>query len=206
VQLRQLTNAGPPPVTYLDRPYPRKQKGGTLLARGVRTLEEQLRALADPDRVRPAVCPTCRAHGMHVHERRERVLAGEINGPPHIGILIFRCADEDCGAVWRILPEFLARHLWRRWTLVGVALGSARPGQHAVPARTLRRWRARLAMLAAVLVVLLGQSSVASHVALARGISSGATRGEVAEGLGGLTNLAESACLFHHLAPGVRLM
>ena len=190
---------------YLDRPYPRKQKGGTVIARQVRTLEEHLLALADPDRVRLTGCMQCKIGRLHVHERRERVLAGEVEGPPLIDILIFRCSRKNaCGAVWRVLPEFLARHLWRRWTLVGVVL--AGEPNHRVPARTVQRWRARLASTAAVLVALLGQAAQPRWLDVAAHAEVHATRRELVETAGGPSHLAELARIVHELQPGVRVM
>ena len=69
------------PSQYLDLPRPRKQKGGTLLASGRLTLEQHEAALANPALVRPRHCAACRVGGVHVHDRRERLLAGEVGGP-----------------------------------------------------------------------------------------------------------------------------
>lgn len=193
------------PCAYLDRPRPRKQKGGTIIARNVRTLEQHQEALRNPDRVRPERCATCKVGGLHVHERRSRVLAGEIDESPAIEILIFRCdRREACGAVWRVLPHFMARHLWRRWTVVGLVV--AEQPRHRVPRRTQQRWRSRLSCAAAVLVGLLGHAprvewrDVAAHAGVA------ATRLELVQAAGGPSRLDEVARVVDQLTPGVRVM
>lgn len=134
------------------------------------------------------------------------MLAGEVRGDGWIEILIFRCAEPVCQAIWRLLPHFLARHLWRRWTLVGIVLTTDGAGRHAVPERTKRRWRERLARSAAVLIALLGRSGRDEHVGRIEALGHNATRGELAVAFGGLSALAELAALIHHHEPGVRLM
>lgn len=192
------------PSAYLDRPYPRKQKGGTVIARRVRTLEQHLRAMADPDCFGLDACLRCKVGRLHVHDRRDRVLAGEVEGPPRIEILIVRCSRRDqCGAVWRVLPEFLARHLWRRWTLVGVVL--AGEPHHRVPRRTRQRWRRRLEAAAAVLVALLGQAAQQRWVEVAAQAGVDATRAQLVEAAGA-TQLGELARVVHEEQPGVRVM
>ena len=46
---------------------------------------------------------------------RKRVLPGEA-GRARTDVVRHRCAS--CGAVWRTLPLFLARWLWRSWAVV----------------------------------------------------------------------------------------
>ena len=194
-----------PTTPYLDRPRPRKHNerfvGGTLIATHIETSEQQVAALADPDRVRPRSCQACRWPRLHVHERRTRLLGGLGSG--RIQILIFRCANRPCRVVWRVLPAFMARYLWRRWSQVSAALdeGSSR---RPVPKRTRRRWRRRLREQARMLVVVLAQLGPRQAPALAR-IGLGASRGEVI-GAFGLQRLAELAALVDHLAAGVRVM
>lgn len=189
---------------YLDRPRPRKQKGGTLLARDVTTLEQHEAALADPARLKLRCCGACEIGRLQVHDRRERLFAGELDGPGRTEVLVFRCSRRaECGATWRVLPHFLARHLWRRWTLLGVVLEG---GRHRVPRRTQQRWGQRLAGAAAVAVALLAQAATQdwTEVAVRAGMDS--TRGDVIAAAGGPNRLAHLAAVIDHLEPGVRLM
>lgn len=189
---------------YLDRPRPSKQKGGTLLAREIRTLEAHEASLADPDKIRPPSCPKCLISALHVHDRRDRAFRGEVDGPAGTQVLVFRCGDrEDCGAVWRILPKFLARHLWRRWSVVGVTLVTDAQARHRVPARTRLRWRARLESSAAVLVALLDATGVARWTELAARVGSASTRRDLVETANDLVGLA---LVIDHQQPGVRVM
>ncbi len=192
------------PRAYLNRPRPRKQKGGTLLARDVTTLEQHEAALGDPALFKLSRCGACKVGVVHVHDRRERIFAGEIGGPGRTEVLVFRCSRRaECGATWRVLPHFLARHLWRRWTLVGVVLED---GRHRVPRRTQQRWRRRLASAAAVVVALLGQAATHDWTEVAVCAGMDATRGDVLAAAGGPNRLAHLAAIIDHLEPGVRLM
>jgi hypothetical protein len=59
-----------------------------------------------------------------------------------IRILQFLCVE--CTATWRVLPRFLARHLWHPWRVVE----RSEPGRAETPPiseRTKARWAARLA-------------------------------------------------------------
>lgn len=179
---------------------------------GVDELAEHERRLVT-GAYRPDGCWRC-GQPVHVHDRRPRVLAGHMAGSTEIAR--FRCSDrEGCGAVWQVLPRLLARHLWRAWRTVEAAV--VEPVQvgvaEVVPARTRRRWRARLASSAALVVSALSEAfagDAVAEVALARGAS--ATRGElvviVAGVLGARTGqrLSRLAELIHRCASGVRLM
>lgn len=188
---------------YLDQGRPAKQKGGTLIAK-VQTLEEHEAALANPAMVRPSGCPRCRVAAVHVHERRRRVFRGEFEGPSGVDILIFRCADRgNCGAVWRVLPRFLARRLWRRWAVVGASVVRPEPTRHRVPVRTRQRWGARLRTSAAVLVTLLGASGREHWTQLAASVGAAGTRGDLVQAAGSLPELAHA---IDYLQPGVRVM
>lgn len=207
--MKHKTPAGTPcrAPSYLDRPYPRKQKGGTLIHPGLADIAAQLLALRSPSRVRPPYCPRCRHPAVHVHERRPRVLAGEAPGQPsRIEILIFRCASAACRAVWRILPLFLARHLRRRWPIIAEHLSEEAPSRPRVSPRTLARWRQRLRSPGDVLVLLLAHGADPEHRHLAAQLGQAATRGEVIAALGGLLALGLVAALIHALQPGVRVM
>lgn len=193
-----------PTTPYLDRPRPRKIgdkfKGGTLIASDIVTLDEQAAALANPDLVRPRECAACGSPRLHVHDRRTRKLDGL--GSEVVEILIFRCAS--CRVVWRVLPAFLARQLWRAWKAIADALDEAR-ARKSTPERTRRRWRRRLRERATMLVVVLGQLGPARTRAVAK-LETQVTRGEVVAAFGGLAQLAELAALIDHLVPGVRVM
>jgi hypothetical protein len=189
-------------------------KGGTLIAEDVRDLDAHLRQLCDPDGYRPERCPRCGHDVLHVHCYPERHPRGEPGMPPVVRVAQYICAADECSATWRILPMFLARHLWRAWktvervTLPGEVPSAAPP----VPERTQDRWRARLAAAARVLVVLLAASgglvleSVAAQVGLdasrAELVHAYAEQTEVPRG----ARLAAVAALTHRLERGIRLM
>lgn len=193
-----------PQTPYLDRPRPRKIGdkfvGGTLIADEIVTLEEHAAALANPDLVRPRECAACLWSVLHVHERRTRKLDGL--GSESTEILIFRCAQ--CRVVWRVLPAFLARFLWRAWERIGEGLDTARE-RCSTPARTRRRHRRRVRGRATMLVFVLGLLGPARSMPVAR-LDHDATRRSVIEAFGGLALLAKLAAQIDHLVPGVRVM
>ena len=135
------------------------------------------------------------------------------SGEPVITITIYRCAG--CGATWRILPRFLARHLWRTWqTVETVAISGSPPppSQPAVPERTMRRWGERLRSSARGLVQLLATSGVGLFDAIIQAVGLDSSRAELIAGFGvsrlealqgGISNLAS---LIHRLGPGIRLV
>jgi hypothetical protein len=197
----------PDPEDCLITPRVSTHKGGTLVAEDVHDLVGHARRICDPDGYRPAACPRC-GHRLHVHCYPERRPRGDARMPPVIRIAQYVCASSACGATWRILPRFLARHLWRTWATVerGVAAATT------IPARTVCRWRARLAATARMLVVLLATSGAAVLEGLAARVGLDATRGAVvaahAEVAGAAVGeqLSTLAALVHRLARGVRLM
>ena len=69
--------------------------------------------VCDPDGYRPCGCPRCGHAVLHVHGYLERHPRGELGLPGVVRIIQYVCAAAECGATWRILPRFLARHLWR---------------------------------------------------------------------------------------------
>lgn len=198
------------------------QKGGTLIAESVEDLATHERYLRS-DRYRPAGCPRC-GEQVHCHEHRARLLLGEAKGSTDI--VIYRCADHDnCGAVWRILPRFLARHLWRAWSTVARTVAdqaddeqSVVPGLIAaaagppIPKTTRTRWRNRLVTSAAMVVAVLATAmDVPALGAVVKQVGYLATRGELvglfAERLASQGQaLGTLGSLVHRLAPGVRLM
>jgi len=134
--------------------------------------------------------------------------------PLVVRVIQYICAAEECSATWRILPMFLARHLWRAWKTVErvVLPGEVPSAAPPVPERTRCRWSARLAAAARVLVVLFAASggfvleSVAAQVGLdasrAELVHAYAEQTEVSRG----AQLAVVAALTHRLERGIRLM
>jgi hypothetical protein len=136
--------------------------------------------------------------------------------PAVVRIVQYVCAAAECGATWRVLPRFLARHLWRAWKTVervvmpaGVPRSAAAP---TIPARTEQRWRARFAASARIVVVLLAASGGVALEALASRVGLDASRAELTAahadvvGVAPSSRLAALAELVHRLERGVRLM
>ncbi len=206
----------PAPPQCLVCPYPSSQKGGTLIAEEVTDRATHDRRLRSPDGYRPRWCPHC-GHGvLHVHDYPERKLFAEPADPEHPAgaVRVIRHECVACGATWRTLPAFLARHLWRSWSVVeAVTVGAPPPAdQPEVPERTQRRWAARLRSAAALLVQLLATSAQATLEKVASAVGLLATRQELVIAHGVQTGaargwrLATLAALVHRLGPGVRLM
>ena len=129
------------PEPCLTRSRVAARRGGTLIAEDVHDLDAHDQRLADPNGYRPTACPRCGCGTLHVHDYLSRTLRGAIR--PQIHIIRYLCADARCGATWRILPAFVARHLWRAWATVADAV-SAQPAAMTIARRTAQRWRARL--------------------------------------------------------------
>jgi hypothetical protein len=127
-------------------------KGGTFIAEDVMDLETHLRRLLDPDAYRAVIglCPNCGGDCIHALCFRERILrpADSAERPLIVEIRLFRCAPRNCGAVFTVLPAFIARHLWRAWKTVEATSA----GQQQPPETTRRRWLSRLASNASQLV------------------------------------------------------
>ncbi len=201
----------------LTTPYSSKpgQKGGTLIAEDVITLDEHHRRLADPDLYRPDRCGHCGSSGLHAHDFRERVLRAD----PVTPVEQFRrylCAA--CRAVWQVLPVFIARHLHRRWEVVqtasvdaGVVASSGTERRVEVPPRTTMRWAMRLRASAARLTQVLAVTG-GDLVEVLGSVGTACTRAELVDGLGvaGLISperkLEQLAGWVHRLLPGIRLM
>ena len=209
-------NRLPPPAVEacLIRLRPSTQKGGTIIAEEVTDHATHEKRICDPDGYRPPFCPRCGEGRLHVHDYRERVLRAE-SGKPVTRIVRLLCVS--CQAIWKILPRFIARHLWRTWDVVGHALmpghkaSSPSQPQHwpQVPPRTVRRWRARWLRPALVLVQILAASGQASWAALATRLAPEATCADLVlayarEHAG--QPLAALAALVYRLQPKVRLM
>jgi len=209
------TVSGSPPLeaeACLCRRYPSSQKGGTLIIDGVDDLVEHERRLAT-DGYRPEGCPRC-GRRVHAHDRRPRVLAGEAAESTEVPR--YRCSDRaGCGAVWQVVPRMLARHLWRAWRTVEAAVIEPVQASAAkvVPARTRRRWRARLASSAALVVSVLSAGFDVGVVPQPRAAAEPTvTRGELVVAVGRELGVAVEqrlsvlAALIHRLVPGVRVM
>jgi hypothetical protein len=200
-----------PPAAHptLSRPYSSspKKKGGTIIASAVLTLAMQLKAIKSPKDCRPSSSPCC-GKRLHCHGTRERYpkrLVVDGQPVPVVPILVFLCYG--CFATWRILPAFLARCLWHSWEVIQREVSNPpQPRGHhdpPVPARTVHRWRSRLAQSAHLPIqVLAAAGKRLRRVAIALGGT--ATRLALVLALGG--HLAVVAELLHRLAPGVRLM
>jgi hypothetical protein len=197
--------SSPPPPKYLDQPYPSSQKGGTLIAEDVTDLATHAQRLCTPDGYRPARCPRCGHAVLHVHDYRVRQLYADPQAV-EITVVRYRCAAPACQAHWLRLPQLLARHLWRRWGVVQTTSCEDPPAVAAppVPARTVRRWRARLQLSGQRLAQVLATSATAALEQVAQQLGWAPRREQVVRALA--LPLAAAAALFHRLAPGLRLM
>lgn len=203
-----VTLPPPAPPVCLTRSYKsRGCKGGTVIAEGVRDHGTHRRMLVDPDEHRSVLgsCRACGSKTLHAHCLRERQLRGALNEPPAVEtIRLYRCAQKTCGAVFTVLPTFICRHLWRRWSTV--------EGSTTVPSETRRRWRARLESSASQLVQALtaqacslvpGGFFSAVATAVARSDLLEVFRLRLTRRLSAFTFLAS---WIHRLQPGIRLM
>jgi hypothetical protein len=184
----------------------------------VKTLEEHERCL-DEGRYCPDACgaPGCPGK-LQRHQERTRSLKVGVAAAMTILLVVimtFRCAK--CRATWRVLPGFVARCLHREWRVVERVAATAkvprdrgepRP-RELVPARTRRRWAARLAQAALVPVQVLATSGEVTLRALAQDLGLLAERSEMVErysaAFGVTSAFASLAELLHRLTPGIRL-
>jgi hypothetical protein len=202
----------PEPESCLVHSRASRFKGGTLINEEVRDLESHNRRIVDPDGYRPDACPRCLHPVLHVHSYRERRPRGDMV----VRIVQYLCAHESCGAIWRVLPLFLGRHLWWAWRVVERAVededGRASPDRSPVPKQTRRRWRARLASSARVLLALFAARGHVDIREVAVNVGTDATRAAVVERYADRTRivagerLAGIATLAHQLERGIRLM
>jgi hypothetical protein len=203
----------PPAEKCLETSRKSSYLGGTLIAEDVHDLAEHQRRVAEADGYRPSACPRCVSAAVHVHMRPERHPRGDPRLPPVVVVLQFRCASEECGATWRVLPLFLARHLWHGWRAVERAVvGGATPVGAAISRRTKERWRARLASSARVLVVLLAMAGGAALEGVSMHVGLSGTRAELVSAYAAVTaapageRLSSLGALVHRLERGLRLM
>jgi hypothetical protein len=171
------TSAPPEAEACLTTPRSSSFNGGTLIVASVRDRATHEGLIRDPDGYRPAECARCRHDVLHVCAYPERRPRGEADDPP-LRIVQYVCANEACGATWRMLPGFLARHLWRRWATVERVVEDMAPTRSSlpIPKRTERRWRARYASAATVIFVLFATSNAASLEAIAMRLTRTSTR------------------------------
>ena len=207
----------PPAERCLETPRKSRYRGGTVIAEDVHGLEEHRRRMACPDAYRPSSCLGCGGAELHVHDRPER----RPKGDPRLAVvelvLRFRCASEECGATWRVLPLFLARHLWHAWKAVERAVApapdaGAEPRLPPIAARTRQRWKARLASSARTLVVLLAMSGGAALERAAQHVGLEGTRAELVGAYAAAAatmpgeRLSSLGALVDRLERGMRLM
>ncbi len=175
-------------------------------------LAEHEKRLCHPDGYRPPNCLRCGAKPLHLHDHLERILPGN-SRVPRIDIVRYICAERTCRATWRVLPAFVARHLWRHWETVERTIAGApqRSGNAPVSERTRRRWDARLRSAARQVVSILAQHD-ADDIGLFITVAQlDWTRRQVLHRLWvgrviGPHGPADVAAALHVLEPGVRLM
>ena len=205
----------PAAPAYLTTPDAAKsgQKGGTLIAEDIHDIREHRRFL-ESGNYRPSCCPLC-GRFLHILDQRPRRFRDQ---PCSAEELICRYRCRPCGAVWQVLPGFIARHLHRTWGAVQSALAAAdvlaRTGceRHVRrKASTLRRWLIRLGASALALTqALLAAEAPVKEVLETLG--AWCSRGELVEGLAQAGSvekkrkLQDLACWIHRLSPGLRLM
>ncbi len=206
----------PEPESCLVYSRASRYKGGSLVREEVHDLESHQRRVSSPDGYRPSACPRCGHTILHVHSYRERKPRREVGVPAEIRIVQYLCARKDCGAIWRVLPMFLARHLWWAWKAVEHAVLPTKPQNSkdasAIPEQTRRRWRARIASSARILVALLAARGDSDVQRFARSMSADTTRAALVEAFADSLQVADGerlasvAALSHRLERGVRLM
>jgi hypothetical protein len=192
-------------------------KGGTIIAEEVWTVEEHLQRMRDPDGYRPCACGNCGNTALHVHDYLERKPLG-FAWMAVVRVVRFICANPDCRATWRILPAWLARHLWWTWSSVEQAVITSTEESKATavaatpPERTEQRWRQRLASSARQAVVLMVSRGTALVRAVGEAVGLQATRRALVDSYGGIVEvpcghvLGAVAAVLDRLERGVRLM
>ncbi len=183
------------------------KRGGTEIRAEVGSIEEHDRWI-DEGRYCPAAC---RCGGsLQGHGTRTRTLAGALGAlgemVPALVILIavFRCSE--CGGIWRVLPGFVPRWLHSPWSVVRDAVMA---NTNRVPARTRRRWKARLGQDGRKPAQVLAASGARHLRALVATLKSSPSRGALASAFALLwpaAVFASLAELLHRMLPGIRLM
>lgn len=197
----------PQPPECLRRSYlSRGIKGGTIIAEDVFDLEEHRKRLLDPDGYRPQHCLNCSCHRNHAHCFRERILRQADSSQPPIVVQIRLFACACCGAIFTILPAFIARHLWRTWKTVESVVS----GRERAPQTTTARWFSRLGSDALQLVQVFNVS-IQGAVSEALVRSRPSIRALFVDVIkpflrASSSHFARITAWIHRLAPGVRLM
>lgn len=172
-----------------------------MVVREVVDAAEHERRMADPDAYRQP-CRACQHERPHAHDVRLRRPIGEAP----VQVRRYRCPH--CGAVWTMLPAFLAVHLWWTWRRIEQVCTESE-SRGPVPGRTRRRWRGRLRSSARQILTVLMTTMHAPLCRLASAVGLGATRATLIEAARGLVTVgvfAWMAGLLQALMPGVRLM
>jgi hypothetical protein len=209
----------PQPEQCLIQSRKAKFKGGTVIAEDVWTREEHRRRLANPCLYRPENCGKCGRRVLHVHDYPERHPRG-IFLVAAVRVVRFICAAADCGATWRVLPAWMARHLWWTWKAVEEVTQVPTSARATVvqtmvsppSVQTERRWLGRLASSARQAVALMGSrgAEVLRGVAQATGLN--ATRQGLVNAYRDIAwvapgqRLGAVAAVLDRLERGVRLM
>ncbi len=195
-------------------PVSRGPKGGTIIAEEVRTLAEHEARLRAPGSYRPKSCRRCYGSRLHLHGKRERTLRAAdatVFGAGVVLLILFRCGDKSCRAVWRVIPAFVARLLWRTWEVVEAAVQGTpqRAHQPIVPKSTVRRWRARLRESGRLAGQVLATSGGEALREVAQAVGLDASRRILAEAYAArfcASLLGPLSVLLHRLQPGIRLV
>lgn len=180
-------------------------KGGTAIAAGVVDREQHAARLVDPECYRPGPCRHCGGK-LHAHDYATRSPVGEAP------VEIRRYACPRCGGVVRVLPEFLARNVWRLWEVIEAACAAPPRLQAAgkVSPRSVRRWRARGQSTAGPVLHVMSASGDPRLAELVAGVGLAATRHELLTALGRWMRAravyAAAAVLANLLLPGLRVM
>lgn len=207
----------PQPDDCLIQSRKSRFKGGTLIAEEVWTLEEHQKRVSDPDGYRPCACGNCGSAVLHVHDYPERKPLG-LAWMAVVRVVRFICVNPDCRATWRVLPAWLARHLWWTWSSVEQAVNTHREESKAAavavtpPERTEQRWLKRLASSARQAVVLMVSRGAELVRAVGEAVGLQATRRSLVDSYGGIVEvprgqvLGAVAAVLDRLERGVRLM
>lgn len=211
----KLLSPPQPEVCLTRSDKSRGVKGGTVIAEDVWDREVHRQKLLDPDDYRsyigPCRNPDCDCTTIHALCFRERVLypASEDDMVEREDIRLFVCPKKQggCGAVYTVLPAFIARHLWREWKTVEDVC----EGERKAPRRTTERWYRRLVSSAKQLVQLF-QATVVQSLDWVKVLSDNLTRGGFINALWRFETIssphmfAQTAAWIHRMEPGVRLM
>jgi hypothetical protein len=210
----------PQPEVCLTRSYKsREVKGGTVIADDVWDREVHRQKLLDPDDYRgyigPCWNPDCDCAKVHALCFRIRVLYPARKGHTveEEDIRLYRCPKEKggCGAVYTVLPAFVARHLWRNWQTVEDVC----EGKRKAPRSTTERWYGRLVSSAKQLVQLFQATVVQTlkgSLDWVKVLSDNLTRGgfintlQLSKVISPPNSFAQIAAWIHRIEPGVRLM